>query len=119
MSELPKFVLQRLASSAVPAEHPGADLLAAFAEQSLSATERENLLVHLAGCEQCRAVVWCALPESEASQVVTAVVGGRSWSSAWRWVGVAAGIVVIAGVAVLFRGGPGPAAERAAAMIST
>ncbi len=115
MSELPKFVLQRLAASTVPAEHPGADLLAAFAEQSLSATEREQLLVHLASCDQCRAVVWCALPESEGSQVVTAAVRGRSWSTAWRWVGVAAGIVVIAGVAVLFRGGPGPAAEKAAA----
>lgn len=117
MSELPKFVLQRLASSAVPAEHPGADLLAAFAEQGLSATERERLLVHLAGCDQCRAVVWHALPESAAEQAVAvrAPSRGWAWSSAWRWVGVAAGIVVIAGVAVLFRGGPGPAGEKAAA----
>ncbi len=117
MSELPKFVLQRLAASAVPAEHPGADLLAAFAEQSLSATEHDKILVHLAGCDLCRAVVWHALPESAAEQPVVVRAPSRrwGWSSAWRWVGVAAGIVVLAGVAMLFRGGPGPAAERAAA----
>jgi hypothetical protein len=91
-------------------------LLAAFAELALAAEEREKLLAHLATCDNCRAVMWCAMPENEAAQqvLVSAPSRGWSWSSAWRWAGVAVGIVVIAGVAVLFRGGPGPAGERVA-----
>ncbi|HEY6936816.1 MAG TPA: YCF48-related protein, partial [Terriglobales bacterium] len=67
-------------------------------------------------CDNCRAVVWCAMPESEAAQqvLVSAPSRVRSWSSVWRWAGVAAGILVIAGVGVLVRGGPGPAGERVA-----
>lgn len=115
MSELPKPVLQRLRTSATSGEHPAADLLAAFAEQSLLGAERERLLAHLAACEPCRAAVWHALPENEAEQtVITSPGSGWRWSSAWQWAGVAAGIVVLAGVAALFRGGPGPAGEKTA-----
>jgi hypothetical protein len=115
VTELPKIVLQRLAS-AVPGEHPPADLLAAFAEHSLQGAERERLLAHLAACEHCCAVLWCAMPENEAAPEVVAGVAssGWAWSSAWRWVGVAAAVVVIGGAAVLFRGGPGPAGEEVA-----
>ena len=116
MSELPKFAVLRLRASDPPGEHPSADLLAAFAEQVLPGEEREKLLAHLAACDNCRAVVWCAMPESEAAQAVVlgAPSRGWSWSSAWRWASVAAGIVILAGVAALFRGGPGPAGERVA-----
>jgi hypothetical protein len=116
VSELPKFAALRLRASDPPGEHPSADLLAAFAEQVLAGEEREKLLAHLAACDNCRAVVWCAMPESEAAQpvVLGAPSRGWSWSSAWRWASVAAGIVVLAGVAALFRGGPGPAGERIA-----
>ncbi|HKW26581.1 MAG TPA: YCF48-related protein [Terriglobales bacterium] len=116
MSELAKFAAQRLRTSDPPGLHPTADLLTAFAEQVLAAEEREMLLAHLAACDNCRAVVWHALPESEAAQhiVVSTPSRGWSWSLAWRWAGIAAGIVVIAGVAMLFRGGPGPAGERVA-----
>lgn len=114
MVELPKSVLQRLRASAPPGEHPAADLLAAFAEQSLASAEREQLLAHLANCEPCREAIFYALPEGEEGQMVTAGVRGRSWSIAWRWAGVAAGVVVLAGVAMLFRGGPGPGAEKIA-----
>ena len=114
MSELSKFAAQRLRASNPPGEHPSADVLAAFAEQALATEEREKLLAHLAACDDCRAVVWYAIPESEAAQPVLISAPSRGWSSAWRWAGVAAGIVVIAGVAILFRGGPGPAGERVA-----
>lgn len=114
MSELSKFAAQRLRASNPPGEHPSADLLAAFAEQALAAGEREQLVAHLAACDNCRAVVWLALPENEVAQQVLVSAPSRawSWSAAWRWAGVAAGIVVIAGVAALFRGGPGPAGGR-------
>jgi hypothetical protein len=116
VSELAKFAAKRLRASYPSGEHPSADLLAAFAEQALPAGEREKLLAHLAACDNCRAVVWHAMPESEAAQpvVVSAPSRGWSWSLAWRWAGIAAGIVVIASVAMLFRGGPGPAGERVA-----
>jgi hypothetical protein len=115
VSELPKFVLQRLQASA-PGEHPSADLLAAFSEQSLSRPERERLLAHLAACSQCRSFLWLAMPEIEALQPAMVGAPSRRWSwySAWRWAGIAAGVVVLAGVAILFRGGPGPAGEKLA-----
>ena len=114
MSELPKFVLQKLGAASAPAEHPGADLLAAFAEQSLSGTEREKLLAHLAVCHQCREVVWCALPEVDGEQQVVGAARPR-WVPVWRWVGVGAAVVVVATVALVYRGGPGPAGEVASA----
>jgi hypothetical protein len=115
--ELPKIVLQRLRASP-EGEHPSADLLAAFAEQGLAGGERKKLLAHLAACNQCREVVWFAMPESEAEKqaVVRAASRGWFWSPAWRWAGIAAGAVVIAGVAMLFRGGPGPAGEKVASV---
>jgi hypothetical protein len=115
VTELPKIVLQQLASAA-PGEHPPADVLAAFAEHNLPGAERERLLAHLAGCEHCRAVLWFAMPEREAAPEAAAGVASRAWtwSLAWRWAGVAAVVVVVAGAAVLFRGGPGPAGQQAA-----
>lgn len=43
--------------------HPDANELNALAEQTLSMTERENVLAHLAVCTTCRDVVLTALPE--------------------------------------------------------
>src|SRR5271170_6588545 len=76
MTEVPKIVHDRLRAAEVPTgpgqnaselRHPDADLLTAFAEQSLSVSERESLLEHLAGCGDCREVVMLALPEADAA----------------------------------------------------
>jgi len=63
-SEVPKIVYDRLRtaapepdSNAVARAHPDADLLTAFAEQALSAPEREEVLHHLALCGNCREVL--------------------------------------------------------------
>jgi hypothetical protein len=63
-SEVPKIVYDRLRtaepepdSNAVARTHPDADLLTAFAEQALSAPEREEVLHHLALCGNCREVL--------------------------------------------------------------
>jgi Putative zinc-finger len=63
-SEVPKIVYDRLRtaapepdSNAVVRAHPDADLLTAFAEQALSAPEREEVLRHLALCGNCREVL--------------------------------------------------------------
>jgi hypothetical protein len=67
MSEVPKIVYGRLQATRQQQEllartHPDADRLSAFAEQSLSPIEREDMLGHLSLCGDCREVVALALP---------------------------------------------------------
>src|SRR5258706_7130909 len=102
MEAVPKIVRQRLAQAATrPETHPDADVLTAFGEQSLSAPEREQVLVHLSACGDCRDVVALAAPEfvSEAAAEGGArvpAVGRARWSwIAARW-GTAAATLVIA-----------------------
>jgi Putative zinc-finger len=71
MTEVPKIVYDRLRAAltlpyGLPGQaHPDADLLTAFAERSLSATERDGVVHHLASCGDCREVVALALPAPE------------------------------------------------------
>jgi hypothetical protein len=71
MTEVPKIVYDRLrAAQSLPyglpeQTHPDADLLTAFTERSLSATERDGMLHHLAICVDCREIVALALPAAE------------------------------------------------------
>jgi hypothetical protein len=70
MTEVPKIVHHRLRTAMPAAElleqmHPEADVLTAFAEQALSAPEREGVLQHLALCGDCRDVVALALPATD------------------------------------------------------
>ncbi|HLX84017.1 MAG TPA: zf-HC2 domain-containing protein [Terriglobales bacterium] len=128
MAEVPKIVHDRLRATAAQTgpgqnaselKHPGADLLTAFAEQSLSLSERESLLEHLAGCGDCREVVILALPEADAivsapaeTQVerttAVAISANRGWlrsgAFSWvnlRWATLAAAVVVVAAVLAL------------------
>jgi hypothetical protein len=91
MTEVPKIVYDRLraarpheaAPPTVPLReqaHPDANLLTAFAEQSLSATEREGVLDHLAVCGDCRDVIVLALPAADfaAAPVMADAEAGRS-----------------------------------------
>lgn len=143
MTEVPKIVYDRLRASgperALPGRrvpdrsvtgrsvpesaHPDADLLAAFAEQALAATERDGVLEHLALCGDCREVVALALPdagmvavptEANTEAVPTTAIPPKSrwsWLSspklAWpslRWAALAAGIAVAASVLLLHPG---------------
>ena len=65
MTEVPKIVYDRLRAALPEQAHPDADLLAAFAEQAISATERDGVLQHLALCGDCREVVALALPAAD------------------------------------------------------
>jgi Putative zinc-finger len=49
--------LRKALASQPGAPHPDADLLNGFQEGSLRAGERRRILEHLAGCDQCRAVL--------------------------------------------------------------
>jgi len=139
MTEVPKIVYDRLRAAtpeqaspsqalpdqALPDEvaprraHPDADLLTAFAEQALTAAEREGVLAHLALCDDCREVVSLALPaadlvptpiaiETEASRATTSrTPAPRRPIFAWpslRWAALAAAVVVAASVLVVRSG---------------
>jgi putative zinc finger protein len=120
MTEVPKIVYDRLRAALPEQAHPDADLLTAFAEQALSAAEREGVLQHLALCEDCRDVVALALPAADITPPQTADENGvrttvsqagsrapRKLSLAWptlRWAALAAGAVVAAAVLLVHPG---------------
>lgn len=102
MKPIPQVVRERLqAGDAGP--HPDPNLLAAFAENSLSKSARADVLQHLAACRQCREVLSVSVPEMPAA-VVTTTPAGSAWLR-WpvlRWGAVAACVIVV-GAAVTLR----------------
>ena len=115
MSDLPKIAVARLKTgSKAPkaAEHPDANLLAAFVEQALTETERIQVFNHLGQCEACREIAALCVPEevevaalSEPQLVAAAaprVPVGRRWTP-WpviRWGAIAATLGVLTLVVV-------------------
>src|SRR5262252_1502699 len=137
--KLPKPMLDALASAAKPVEHPSADLLAAFAEQALTAPDKEFVADHLGRCAGCREVVFLASIAREASEPEdelvaaasrdarsrpvapyavaamtspAAVAKSRWWVSRWVWATSAAAVCLLVGG--LFVGQRFTAAPRAA-----
>ena len=120
MTEVLKIVYDRLRAALPEQAHPDADLLTAFAEQALSAAEREGVLQHLALCEDCRDVVALSLPAADITPPQTADENAvrttvsqagsrapRKLSLAWptlRWAALAAGAVVAAAVLLVHPG---------------
>ena len=113
MQDVPQFVLKRLQEKQPAADsHPDADLLTAFAEQSLAGDERDRVTEHLTRCGDCRDVVAIALPATEIEterarkivalpiSVSTAGMGWLRWPTL-RWGALAAGILVVASLGVL------------------
>ncbi|MCU1303086.1 MAG: hypothetical protein JWQ87_3370 [Candidatus Sulfotelmatobacter sp.] len=106
MQDVPKIVQARLQRTTPQAAegHPDADLLTAFAEQSLGESERAGVMQHLARCGDCREVVGLALPATEA---VTMPSSTRHAAVPWlrwpvlRWSVVAAGIALVTSVGIL------------------
>ncbi|HLZ43811.1 MAG TPA: YCF48-related protein [Candidatus Sulfotelmatobacter sp.] len=105
MQNIPKIAHERLKVVGVAADHPDANLLTAFAEQTLREAERATVVEHLARCAECRYVVALALPAMESPAML--VAPGKTWFS-WpvlRWGFAVAGIVVIATFGVVhYRG---------------
>ncbi len=114
MTEIPKIVQDRLRITAQAPQHPDANQLTAFAEQSLSASERDSVLRHLALCGDCRDILALALPASDdfaspvfvaepASNVARPALPAKAplaWPRlAWptlRWASLAAGVALAA-----------------------
>ena len=57
---IPKPILDALAREATPADHPSADVLAAFVEHALGEAEKQSVTDHLARCGECREIVFLA-----------------------------------------------------------
>jgi hypothetical protein len=122
--EVPNIVYDRLRAGQPKEAHPEADLLTAFAEQSLSATERDAVLEHMARCGDCRETVALALPATtgvaapiaadstedvavSVSAMRVPVLRKPIFNWAWpqlRWAALAAGVAVAASVLLLYPG---------------
>lgn len=101
MTDFSKSEQQGLAKMQIAQAHPDADLLTAFAEQSLQPREREQMLAHLAVCPDCREVIGYAAPE-----VTVPVPHLAPKPTFWRWPmlrwgAVAASAVIVIGAATL------------------
>ena len=98
MQDVPKIVLKRLQDREAAGTHPDADLLTAFAEQSLIESERAHVMEHLAHCSDCREVVAFALPATETVAVTASTSPARTGWLSWlalRWSVALAGIIAI------------------------
>jgi hypothetical protein len=109
MQDVPKIVLKRLQETSAPGTHPDADLLTAFAEQSLAEPERVRVMDHLSRCSDCREVLALALPAMElvavaASAADASTTPARNRWFAWpvlRWGVAVAGIIAMASIGVV------------------
>ena len=63
--------------------HPDAESLNAFAEQALGATEREQVLAHLAACSRCRQVIYLA--QQAATEAEAPATRPAPQPEAWFW----------------------------------
>ena len=111
---IPKSVQDALARQTPGDEHPSADLLNGYTEQSLTASDTARVTTHLAACKDCREIVFLASAAQEEEvvpaapvaarqeQVGTAVaVRARSKWMWWKWaVPAVAVIAIVAGVLV-------------------
>lgn len=81
--------------------HLDAEFLAAFAENELAPAEREQALDHLSCCPDCREVLFLAQPQ--ASEQLAVAATPRPSVALFRWVAVAASVVIVAGGVFLTR----------------
>src|SRR5690349_5867138 len=102
MEKVPQIVSERLRAASSPVDHPDADVLTAFSEDSLRKSERAAVVEHLARCGECRDVIALALPPSDQVQetVHSASEGWLTWP-VLRWGFVTAGIVAITSFGIM------------------
>jgi len=112
---IPKSARDLLARQTPADEHPSADLLNGYMEQSLTAGEAAQVVNHLASCAECREIVFVAraVKEEEVPALEPATTVGeqlRAPATAgrpkvrwirWKWaVPMLAAVAVVAGVLV-------------------
>lgn len=101
MTEIPKIVRQRLLSDANLADHPEANLLSAFVEQSLAEREQLQVLEHLWQCTNCREIVSLSAAPPVVANNVSLLPARAAWLSwpALRW-GTAIACIVVVGAVI-------------------
>lgn len=117
MAKLPKIVRSRLARETEQkgAGHPDVNLLAAFAEKTLSKGERTTVLTHLARCADCREYLAIA---SRVVETESSAAGSgnktyvRRFSPVWRWVSGTAVAFSVLAIIWQFRIGLPPGAQN-------
>lgn len=82
-----------------PGMHPDADLLSAFAEGAANALEREQMLAHLAGCAECREVVFLMQGQEETEAPAAKAAERRRWT--WLMPAGLAGAALACGLAMV------------------
>lgn len=103
---IPKSARDALARQRPADEHPSADLLNGYVEQSLNAGEKEQVVNHLAACADCREVVFLASTAVEQPALVAAAAmvarpeppRSKMW---WKWAIPAVAVAVIVGGVVI------------------
>ncbi len=95
MPELSNLIRQRLGAARVPATHPDADLVSAYAEGGLPPQERADLTRHLAVCAHCRELLALSMPEAvAAAAAIPLKPRDRSWGAYVRMAASLAMVVV-------------------------
>jgi Photosynthesis system II assembly factor YCF48/Putative zinc-finger len=110
--KIPKPMLNALAREAAPADHPSADVLAAFVEHGLAEREKQSVSDHLARCEECREIVFLTIDTTEAGELaVVAKPPGRS-KSKWAWAIPVAAMLLLGSAYLVRESGVAPPAAR-------
>ena len=105
MPELSNLLRQRLAATENGASaHPDPDVLTAYTEHCLPATERQAVVAHLSVCGPCREVV--ALSQPQIPELAAQTVARPAPASVWRRLftpafGIAGAVAAMAIIAVL------------------
>ncbi len=100
--EIPESVRGALARQTATEEHPSADLLNGFAEQALTAAEKERVTSHLGACADCREIVFLASAAAEEKMVPTITSVHPRWRF-WKWAVPAMAAMIIIAAVVLER----------------
>jgi hypothetical protein len=95
MQQLPKIAREQLQAT-LRSGHPDADMLTAFAELALPASERALVMEHLGRCGDCREVIALALPEMEEATPALILRRSRWDMPVLRWGAITTALVMIA-----------------------
>lgn len=106
--KIPRLIRERVRAQQAgfrsQAEHPDADVLTAFSENTLAREERSQVMNHLGDCEACRDVVMLSqtMPDQDAKPIRLPARPFLSWMTL-RWASLAAVFAMAIGVVVMER----------------
>lgn len=102
MGGIKKIIANQLQAQASDS-HPDPELLTALAENGLAPAHRDRLLSHVSACNDCREILYLAMPEAAEVQPAFTVSRKRP-RLAIRWATLAASVLIIGSVFIGNRG---------------